>query len=83
MREKKELTISISNQVKEKMASDPELAAAMREMFAIFHQAFEAVQAGRYKNMEDAIEAITGSRPKPVEPDDPFYDEIDKNADEN
>ena len=39
-------------------------------MFANFHQAADAVQRGQYKSFDDAMEGITGERPKKVDMDD-------------
>lgn len=80
---KKELTIELSDEVRDKMNSDPELATVMKELFANFHQAFEGVQSGQYKSMEDAMEAITGNRPEPIGPDDFILDEEDKDHDKS
>ena len=65
-----ELKVELSDQVKAQMAADPELAEAMREMIANFHQAHAAVKAGQYKTFDEAMEAITGERPVPVTGDD-------------
>lgn len=59
-----ELTVEFSDQVLEKMAEDPELVKALREFSANMRQAHAAVKAGQYASMEDAVEAITGSRPE-------------------
>ena len=64
MTEDKELTIKMSEQVKGAMAADPELAEALRMFSANMHQAFHAVEHGQYASMEDAMEAITGDRPR-------------------
>ena len=63
MSEENELEIVVMSQVQDAMDSDPELAAMLRECLACAHQANEAVQSGRYETFEDALEAITGSRP--------------------
>lgn len=78
----KELEVVYSKQVKAKMAGDPEIAAMVKEMAANFRQAMWAVGEGHYNSFDDAIEAITGSRPRKL--DDPFDDEEeDKPADKN
>lgn len=59
--------IKLSEQVKQQMADNPELAEAMREIFANMHQAMHGVQSGQYQSFDDAMEAITGQRPKPAE----------------
>jgi hypothetical protein len=69
-KEKKDLTVEYSEDVKAKMAEDPKLAAMMREMAANFRQAFHGINTGQYKNFEDAMEAITGERPQRVDFDD-------------
>lgn len=70
-KEKKELTIEVTDEVAAKMAADPEMEAVLKNLFAAFHQAHHAVQTGQYKSMEDAMEAITGCRPVPLDEDDP------------
>lgn len=73
MSEPKELDIHVLPEVAEQMADDPELAEALKETFAVFHQAHHAVETGQYKTFDDAMEAITGSRPELVEFDEePF-----------
>ena len=66
----KELEIVILPEAANEIAADPELANAMKDMFAAFHQANAAVQSGQYASFEDAMEAITGSRPEPVDLDE-------------
>ncbi len=66
-----DLEITCSEQVKVALAEDPELAAAMREMFAIFHQVHAGVASGQYPNFEDGVEALTGHRPEPLEIPEP------------
>jgi hypothetical protein len=56
--------------VLEKMESDPELKAAMQEMLANMRQAHHAWTSGQYASFDDAMEAITGSRPEAVDVDD-------------
>ena len=63
-----ELKIKISDEVKEQMEKDPELKEVLGEMFANFHQAADGVKRGQYKSFDDAMEAITGQRPKKVDP---------------
>lgn len=67
MTDGKDLTIDMSEQVKAQMLADPELAKAMKEFMAIMHQAHEGVKSGQYKTMDDAMEALTGSRPQKVD----------------
>ena len=65
-----ELKIKISDQVKEQMEKDPELKRVLGELFANFHQAADAVKRGQYKSFDEAMEGITGERPKKVNADD-------------
>ena len=65
-----DVQIKISDQVKEQMEKDPELKKVLGEMFANFHQAADAVQRGQYESFDDAMEGITGQRPKKVDIDD-------------
>lgn len=67
--EDKDLQIDISDTVEDQMSNDPELAEAMRVFMAVMRQAHDAVQRGQHKTMEDAIEALTGSRPVKLDPD--------------
>lgn len=60
------LRVEISPQVRARMADDPELAEAMREMFASIKNAMQGVKDGRYKSFADAMEAITGHRPERI-----------------
>ena len=62
-----ELKIEISDQVQEQMDKDPKLKKVLGELFANFHQAAAGVQNGQYKSFDDAMEAITGERPKKVD----------------
>lgn len=66
----KELTIEMSPQALAAVADDPELAAAVAQMKANFHQAHHAVATGQHKTFADAMEAITGSRPELVSDDE-------------
>lgn len=76
----KDPDIVLSKQVKEAMAKDPELAAALRELFANMRQAMQSVKEGRYKSLDDAMEAITGQRPTPIDDlsEDEIFDEKDE-----
>lgn len=49
---------------------DPQAAQDARELFAAMRQAHTSWQAGQYDSFEDALEAITGTRPIPVDLDD-------------
>lgn len=76
----KDPDIVLSKQVKDTMAEDPELAAALRELFANMRQAMQSVKEGRYKSLDDAMEAITGQRPTPIDDlsEDEIFDEKDE-----
>lgn len=71
--EEKEYKVIYSDLVKKQMEEDPELAKAIREFTAAMRQALHAVETGQHKTLDDAVEAITGNRPVPV--DDPFEDD--------
>lgn len=60
--------------VQAQMEKDPELAKAMREFSALAQQAMQSVIDGRYANFDEAMNAL-GLEPKPLEEDDPHYDE--------
>lgn len=64
-----DLDVHMSDQVRDKMAADPEAAEAIRDFVAILRQASHGVKTGQYKTMDDAIEALTGSRPEAVDLD--------------
>ncbi len=70
MPEDKEMKIELSNQVKEAMAGDPALSAALTELFANMRQAQHAIDEGRYATFDDAMAAITGNRPELIATDD-------------
>jgi hypothetical protein len=65
-----DLKIKLSDEVKEQMEKDPELKKVLGELFANFHQAADAVQRGQYKSFDEAMEGITGERPKKVDIED-------------
>ncbi len=56
--EDKELHIELSEQVKAAMEANPEMAASLREFFSMLRQSTQAVQAGRYANLGEAMEAL-------------------------
>lgn len=56
------------------VADDPEAADVFRDFFAKMRQAHHAWQEGRYASFDDAIEAITGERPTPIDVDDEDID---------
>lgn len=49
------------------LAEKPQIKPAFDELKANMHQAMQAVHEGRYETFEDAMEAITGHRPVPIE----------------
>jgi hypothetical protein len=65
-----DLKIKLSDEVKEQMEKDPELKKVLGELFANFHQAADAVKRGQYASFDDAMEGITGERPKKVDIED-------------
>lgn len=69
MTNKKDLTIELSDQAKKQMAADPKMAEGLRDLFAIMRQAHAGVKSGQYKTFDDAMEALTGSRPKKIDPE--------------
>ena len=59
-----ELEILFSPEVQEEMAKDPKLAEMIRSTNAAFHQAFHGVKTGQYKDLDEAMEAVTGGKVK-------------------
>ncbi len=70
----KPLEIVVLPQVQDQMDDAPDMAEAMREFIANLHQAQHAVETGQHATIEDAIEAITGNRPEPLDFDE--YHEV-------
>ena len=66
----KELEVVLSDKVKAQIIADPKMAETIRNLSAIFRQAGLGIKTGQYKSMDDAIEALTGNRPEPVDPED-------------
>lgn len=64
-----EFKVVLSDQIKSDIADDPELKDIMADFIACLHQAHDAVLRGQYKTLDDAIEAILGSRPVALDPD--------------
>ena len=62
--------VILSDQVKEQMAKDPEIAEAMRDFSAIARQAMEGLKSGKYPSFEEAIFILTGERPEKIEFDE-------------
>ena len=81
MSEDKDVEITLSDQVKGQMEADPNMAAAIRDFSACMRQAFQAVKDGQHKSWEDAIEAITGTRPEVVD-EIPDFDADSENISE-
>jgi predicted TPR repeat methyltransferase len=67
-----------SDKVKRQMEEDPALAEAMRRVAAEMRQAHHAWRSGQYASFGDAMKAITGKRPEPVEIDDEDYEAAEK-----
>lgn len=65
--DEKDLEIVLSDQVKEAMAADPELAKSMKDFSAMVRQAHHGIKTGQYKSFDDAMEALTGSRPEYID----------------
>lgn len=59
-----------SDQLKEQMAKDPEIAAAIRDFTAAVHQAQAGVESGQYQTLDEGIAAITGATVEPFDPDE-------------
>lgn len=66
----KDLNIVIPDDVQAQLDADPKMAEAMRGIFASMRQAHADVASGKYAAFDDAMEAITGNRPEPVELED-------------
>lgn len=56
--------------VQAQIDADPELAEAFKAFSEAARNAMQGVSDGRYKSFEDAIEAITGSRPEAISDDE-------------
>jgi hypothetical protein len=69
MTDKKEkgFHLELSKTVMKQMADDPDLKKAMEEeILPKFHQAIEAWKSGQYPTLNAALEALTGTKPKPA-----------------
>jgi hypothetical protein len=62
-----DLKVEFTDLVKGQIAADPKLAEAMKEFLALMHQAHDAVRRGQHKSIDDALEALTGSRPQKID----------------
>lgn len=70
-RSPKEPTVVYSADVKKKLKNaPPKVQEAMRNLASCMRQAMQGVNEGKYKSFADAMEILTGSRPKPLEIDD-------------
>ncbi len=57
-----ELTIMFAPEVLDQMENDPKLAEMIRSVNASFHQDFHGVQSGQYKNLDEAMDKVTGGK---------------------
>ncbi len=57
-----ELQILFAPEVQEQMEKDPQLAEMIRSVNASFHQAFHGVKTGQYKDLDEAMESVTGGK---------------------
>lgn len=64
---KKDLEIVILPEVQAQLDADPDMAEAIRDFMAACRQAKHAVDTGQHESFNDAMEAITGNRPEPVD----------------
>ncbi len=71
-----ELHIMFSPEVQDQMASDPKLAEMIRSVNASFHQAFHGVKTGQYKNLDEAMESVTGGKVRKLGKIDPDTNEF-------
>jgi hypothetical protein len=67
--DKEEPTVIWSDEVKEKVADDPELGEFVRNFSALARQAMEGVQSGKYASFEEAMFILTGKRPIRIDED--------------
>src|SRR5687767_5955211 len=67
--EPEELQVILADEVQAKIDADPGMRAAIRDFIASMHQARAGVLSGQYKMMDDAMQAITGSRPQKIDPE--------------
>lgn len=62
--------IEMSDQVRQKMAEDPEMAEAMAEFMQHVQDAKALLDDGTAKTFDEAMFMVTGTRPEPLDPDD-------------
>lgn len=74
---KQDVQVILTPEVEAAAAQDPELAEMIRDFVACFRQGVYGVETGQYKSLDDALEALLGSRPEPVtEEDDDFVEAL-------
>lgn len=74
MTEDDDIRVELSDSVKAQMEADPEKAKALRSFMEVLVAAQNGVREGRYKTFDEAMFALTGSRPTKIaniEGDDP------------
>lgn len=67
---KEPFKIVLSDQVKGKMAEDPEAAEALRSVMETMEAASRGVEEGRYPSFDEAMFQITGERPRKLDDDE-------------
>ncbi len=71
-----ELQIMFAPEVLDQMANDPKLAEMIHSVNASFHQAFHGVQTGQYKDLDEAMDKVTGGKVKKFGNIDPDTNEF-------
>jgi hypothetical protein len=72
MAEEEELpTIIMLPEAQREIDANPELAKAMPGLAESLKNALQGVKDGRYKSFEDAMQAMTGERPRQIDPPHP------------
>ncbi len=71
-----ELQILFAPEVQEQMEKDPQLAEMIRSTNAAFHQAFHGVKTGQYKDLDEAMEKVTGGHVRRLGNIDPDTNEF-------
>lgn len=69
-KEKKDPEVVIMPECQAQIDANPKLAKYVREFSAIARQAMVGVENCQYKDFDDAMFALTGSRPERVDLDD-------------
>lgn len=78
--EKGPMKIAMSDQVRQKVAEDPEMAEALTKFFDSVQQAKVLMDEGKASSFDEAMFMVTGERPEPIDPDevpDHVIDEIE------